>query len=113
MANIRDIVAASSYEGSANLGGFVPDAIDIDTKPLQTLALFTVEYNKAEYRQRQLDAEEQAKELASLAAWFAEPIFINPCIFWSNNADKSLGFPPNKELAPTDDEKLLSVWSVR
>lgn len=68
MATINDITNAASYRGDAALGAFLPDAIQIDTKPIEDLAKYTVVYNQAEYTQRQKDAEERARELAQIAA---------------------------------------------
>lgn len=68
MPDIKDITTAASYTGNKELGGYVPDAISIDARPLELLASYTVAYNKAEYDQRQKDAEGRAKELAGMAA---------------------------------------------
>ncbi len=69
MATINEITSAAGYKGDAALGGYIPDAIVIDTKPLETLAKYTIDFNKAEYRQRQLDAEAKAVDLAEVAAF--------------------------------------------
>lgn len=67
MATIQEITSGASYRGDANLGGFVPTAINIDTKPLQTLAAYAVMENKAQYDQRQIDTDAKIKELAELS----------------------------------------------
>lgn len=67
MATINEITNAAGYTGNAALGGYAPSAIEIDTKPLQLLAQYTVAYNKAEYDQRQKDSEAKAAEIADLA----------------------------------------------
>lgn len=59
----------SSYQGNENLGGGSWGVINIDTKPIQTLAAYTMLYNKAEHDQNQKNAEEYAKELAEMAAF--------------------------------------------
>ena len=68
MPEIKDIVGAASYTGNKELGGYVPDVIAIDPRPLELLASYTVAYNIKEREQRQKDAEGQAKELAGIAA---------------------------------------------
>lgn len=65
MADAASIGAnLSNYTGNAALGGGVIDPVKIDTKPLEQLAQYTMLYNKAEYDQRQKDAEAAAKEIA-------------------------------------------------
>ena len=68
MADINSITNAASYVGNKELGGYIPDAIQIDTKPLADLARYTVIYHEAEYKQRQADAEKTAAELAGIAS---------------------------------------------
>lgn len=69
MATIQEISQGSNYQGNAALGGFAPKAIDIDNKPLQTLAAYTVMFNKNQYDQRQKDTDEKIKELATLSQY--------------------------------------------
>ena len=69
MATISDITQGASYRGDAALGSFIPTAIQIDTKPLATLAAYTVMQNQAFYRQRQIDADAKIKELADLSQY--------------------------------------------
>ncbi len=57
----------SSYEGNAGLGGGSLGFFKLDTGPLQDFARYTMLYNKAEYDQRQKDAEKAAEELAKIA----------------------------------------------
>lgn len=59
----------SSYTGNAALGGGVIDAVKIDTKPIEQLAQYTMLYNKAEYDQRQKDAEKAATEIADATSY--------------------------------------------
>lgn len=68
MAIVSDIVNADSYVGNAALGGFGGKAIKIDPRPLELLANYTFLYNKSQYDQRQKDADEKIKELASITA---------------------------------------------
>lgn len=67
MSVTSEINSSALYLGDKNLGGFAPSAIDIDTTPLADLAKYTMLYNKAEYDQRQKDAEKRALELVSIA----------------------------------------------
>ena len=67
MATINEITNASSYTGNAALGGYIPNAIDIDTKPLVALMGYTVMYNKAQYDQRQKDTDGKILELADIS----------------------------------------------
>lgn len=68
MATINDITTGSSYTGNAALGGFGGKAIKIDSRPLELLANYTFLYNKSQYDQRQKDADEKIKELATITA---------------------------------------------
>lgn len=54
----------STYEGNAGLGGGSLGVLKIDTKPLEDLARYTMLYNKAEYDQRQKNADEMIAEIA-------------------------------------------------
>lgn len=58
----------SNYRGDPNLGGFGLGFGKIDTRPIEDLARYTMLYNKAEYDQRQKDAEKAAEQLADLTA---------------------------------------------
>jgi hypothetical protein len=69
MATIQEISQGSNYQGNAALGGFAPKAIDIDNKPLQTLAAYTVMFNKNQYDQRQKDTDNKIQELAELSKY--------------------------------------------
>src|SRR6478752_2409094 len=72
MADLAANIGAnfSSYTGSAPLGGGVDiGVLNIDTRPLEDLGKYTMLYNKAEYDQRQKDAEAKAKQLASITAY--------------------------------------------
>lgn len=68
MAIVSDIVNADSFVGNAANGGFGGKAIKIDSRPLELLASYTFLYNKSQYDQRQKDADEKIKELASITA---------------------------------------------
>jgi hypothetical protein len=57
----------SSYEGNAGLGGGSLGFFKLDTRPLEDFARYTMLYNKAEYDQRQKDAEKAAEELGKIA----------------------------------------------
>lgn len=70
MADSVDIALASSnYQGSAPLGGGNFGAHVLDTRPLEDLGRYTMLYNKAEYDQRQKDAEMRAAALAEMTAY--------------------------------------------
>lgn len=66
MTNEASAIGAnfSNYQGSAGLGGGSLGVVNIDTKPIEDLARYTMLYNKAEYDQRQKDAEKAAAEIA-------------------------------------------------
>jgi len=66
MATINEISGLDSYVGNAALGGANEIAINIDTKPIQQLAAYTLMYNKSQYDQRQKDADEKIIELGKL-----------------------------------------------
>lgn len=57
----------SQYEGNAALGGAAPEVLNINTKPFEDLARYTMLYNKAEYDQRQKNADEMINQLAEEA----------------------------------------------
>lgn len=69
MATIGEITNAASYTGSKELGGYVPSAIDIESRPLQTLAAFTAAQNKAFYDERVRNADNKIAELAEISAY--------------------------------------------
>lgn len=59
----------SSYQGNPNLGGGSFGSFQLDTRPIQELAKYTMLYNKSEYDQRQKDAEAAAKEIADYTSY--------------------------------------------
>jgi hypothetical protein len=67
MATVQDILQADSFAGNANLGGANAPAIQIDTRPLQQLALYTQFYNKTLYDQAVQDRDAKIKEVADVA----------------------------------------------
>jgi hypothetical protein len=67
MATVQDILQADSFAGNANLGGANAPAIQIDTKPLQQLALYTQFYNKTLYDQAVKDRDAKIREVADVA----------------------------------------------
>lgn len=67
MATVQDILQADSFAGNANLGGANAPAIQIDTKPLQQLALYTQFYNKTLYDQAVQDRDAKIKEVADVS----------------------------------------------
>lgn len=69
MATIGEISNLDNYIGSAQLGGANEIAINIDTKPIQQLAAYTLMYNRSQYDQRQKDADEKIKQLGALAPY--------------------------------------------
>lgn len=62
-------VGASDYRGDANLGGGSFGFVKLDTKPLEDLARYTMLYNKANFDQRQKDAEAAADEIADMTSY--------------------------------------------
>jgi len=71
LATVNEIMNIDSYVGNAALGGANEIAINIDTKPIQQLAAYTLMYNKSQYDQRQKDADEKIKELGKLTKFDA------------------------------------------
>lgn len=70
MANAADIGAnASNYTGNAALGGGTLGFGRLDTRPVEDLARYTFIYNKAEYDQRQKDAELAAQQIAESTSY--------------------------------------------
>ena len=70
MANISEITQGASYKGDSGLGGYSGGgAFEIDLKPVEELAQYTYLYNKAQYDQRQKDADEKVKQLAEMSAY--------------------------------------------
>lgn len=70
MATAAEIGAsASNYTGNAALGGGSFGFVNLDMKPIEDLARYTMLYNKAEYDQRQKDAEKAANEIADLTSY--------------------------------------------
>ena len=55
---------ASNYTGNAGLGGGSFGSFQLDTKPIEDLAKYTMLYNKSLFDQRQKDAEAAATEIA-------------------------------------------------
>lgn len=62
-------VMSSNYQGNAGLGGGSFGSFQLDTRPIQELAKYTMLYNKSEYDQRQKDAEAAAKEIADYTSY--------------------------------------------
>lgn len=58
-------LSGMNYQGQASAGGYT--YAPLDTKPLEDLAKYTMLYNKAEYDQRQKNADEKIAELAKIA----------------------------------------------
>lgn len=70
MADAASIGAGnSSYTGNAGIGGGTFGSFQLNTKPIEDLARYTMLYNKAEYDQRQLDAEKAAAEIADYTSY--------------------------------------------
>lgn len=92
MASASDIGAsASSYEGSANLGGGSFGFSKLDTRPIEELAKYTMLYNRSEYDQRQKDTEAVAREIAVATAY-----------------DLTSGIPKDAKLLQEKYDKLIS-----
>lgn len=69
MATINEITGAAGYTGNAALGGYISTAIDIDTKPVDALAAYTVAQNQAYYNQRLKDADNVLEQLAAITQY--------------------------------------------
>lgn len=67
MATINDIVNLDSRRGDVAAGGGDAGAFQIDTRPLQTLGLYTNLYNKTLYEQTVQDRNEKIKQVAEVA----------------------------------------------
>lgn len=61
--------SASSYTGDAALGGGSFGFAKLDVSPILELAKYRMLYNKAEYDQRQKDAEKVAEEIGQLTSY--------------------------------------------
>lgn len=68
MATAADIGANfSDYQGNANLGGGNFGVVEINTRPLENLAAYTMLYNKEVWKQKQYETDLKVKELADLS----------------------------------------------
>lgn len=67
MATINEITQGQSYTGNAALGGYIPEAIQIDTNPVMQLAAYTAKQNEVLYNQRVKDTEDKIAQLAALS----------------------------------------------
>lgn len=59
----------NSYVGNVNLGGGTFGAVNLDTKPIEDLAKYTMLYSRSLFDQRQKDAEAAAKEIADYTSY--------------------------------------------
>lgn len=84
-------VSASNYTGNENLGVGSFGAVKLDTRPIEDLAKYTMLYNKAEYDQRQKDAEAAAKEIADYTSY-----------------DLTTGIPKDAKLLQEKYDKLIA-----
>lgn len=69
MATINEIATGAQYTGDAAIGGGYDVATEIDTKPLDNLAYYTMAFNKTKWDQKQKDVELQAEQLADMTAY--------------------------------------------
>ncbi len=70
MADAASIGAgASRYTGDANLGGGTFGFVKLDVSPIVDLGRYVMLYNKAEYDQRQKDAESASGEIAEMTKY--------------------------------------------
>lgn len=70
MASAAEIgVSNSRYTGNGGIGGGTFGSFQLDTKPIEDLARYTMLYNRAEYEQRQKDAEKAALEIADMTSY--------------------------------------------
>lgn len=67
-ASAQLAATGNNYRGDANLGGGTFGAFELNTKPLEDLARYTMLYNRAEYDQRQKDVEATAREIANVTS---------------------------------------------
>lgn len=92
MASVAEIaVGANSYIGDKNLGGGSFGSFQLDLRPIEDLARYTMLYNRAEYEQRQKDAEAAAVEIADVTSY-----------------DLTTGIPKDAKLLADKYEKLTS-----
>lgn len=62
-------VSSSQYQGNPGLGGGTFGFVQLDLKPLEDLAKYTMLYNKSQYDQRQKDAEKISAEIADYTSF--------------------------------------------
>lgn len=60
-------LSGMNYQGQASAGGYT--YAPLDTKPLEDLAKYTMLYNRAEYEQRQKDAEAAANQISEITSY--------------------------------------------
>lgn len=75
MATINDIVNLDSRRGDVAAGGGDAGAFQVDTRPLQTLGLYTNLYNKTLYEQTVQDRDTKLAQVAKLSDIDANNLF--------------------------------------
>lgn len=75
MATINDIVNLDSRRGDVAAGGGDAGAFQIDTRPLQTLGLYTNFYNQTLYHQTVRDRDEKLVQVAKISDIDANNLF--------------------------------------
>lgn len=82
----------SSYQGNVGLGGGTFGSGRIDTRPVEDLGRYIMLYNKAEFDQRQKDAESTAKEIADMTSYDLTSPIKKDADHLQNKYDKLLLF---------------------
>ena len=75
MASINDIVNIDSRKGDIAAGGGDAGALNIETKPLETLGLYQNYYNNTVYNQTVKDRDTKLSEIAKVSAIDANNLF--------------------------------------
>jgi hypothetical protein len=115
MATINDIVNADNYKGDISAGGGDAGAFQIDTKPLQTLGLYTNYYNNTVYNQTVKDRDTKLQEIAKVSAIDANNLFGKDKDFLVNKLNNlkqlAVGYAKNPNLTIDDQLKWQTALS--
>ncbi|MEO7045142.1 MAG: hypothetical protein ABI091_07510 [Ferruginibacter sp.] len=115
MATINDIVNLDSRKGDIAAGGGDAGAFQIDTKPLQTLGLYTNYYNNTVYNQTVKDRDTKLQEIAKVSAIDANNLFGKDKDFLVNKLNNlkqlAVGYAKNPNLTIDDQLKWQTALS--
>lgn len=101
--------SASNYVGDVALGGGTFGAFKLDTRPFEDLKKYTMLYNKAEYDQRQKDAEAAALELADMTSYDLTSSIQKDAKVLQDKYDKLIAFV--RENPDSLDYKNKEAWA--